>query len=65
MDRFNDLQRQGFMKFRKPKAQKIALPTVACDDCLNWHPKGRHTTPLGLRRERAVARGTPNVQRVI
>lgn len=52
LDRFNDLQRQGFMKLgRKVKAAKPLLPIVACDACLNWHRKGKHTATLAQRRE--------------
>ncbi len=53
IDRFNDLQKQGFMKPRaEPRAAKPAPPTVACEDCLNWHAKGRHTSDTTTRKAR-------------
>lgn len=45
VDRFADLQRQGFMKPRKARKPKTPPPMVACDWCMNWHRKGKHTRP--------------------
>ena len=43
--RFSDLQKQGFMKFGRKNARKakVAKPIVACDECHDWHVKGKHT----------------------
>lgn len=54
-ERFNDLQRQGFMKFRAPKAPKKVRQTVACDACLNWHPEGKHTADAATRKANHAA----------
>lgn len=45
VDRLTDLHRQGFMKIKKPKKPKVPPPMVACDYCMNWHPKNKHTRP--------------------
>lgn len=55
VDRFNDLQRQGFMKARKPKPAPIERPIVACDECLNWHKQGKHTADRVTRATNRVA----------
>lgn len=50
IDRFNDLQKQGFMKFRKAKKAKKPGPAmVACDLCQNWHRKGKHSASKAER----------------
>jgi hypothetical protein len=50
-DRMLDLLKQGFMKpHRDPKPQKPEAPIVACDDCLNWHRKGKHTADAATRK---------------
>ena len=49
--RLADLNRQGFMRGRKARTRKEPPPIVACDACLNWHPKGKHTA---TREERAA-----------
>ena len=56
-DRLCDLMRQGFMKPRKePRAPKAKPPIVACEDCLNWHTKGKHTATPEVRRARRAER---------
>ena len=56
-DRFNDLQRQGFMKPRKSRKVRVKGPTVACNACQNWHEKGKHTKKLTTaEKRRAVQR---------
>lgn len=56
IDRFNDLQRQGFMKPRKaPKAPKVERPIVACAACLNWHRQGKHTADAATRKANMAA----------
>ena len=42
MARFNDLQKQGFMKFKKPKKDVKPKLSVSCSMCLNWHEEGKH-----------------------
>lgn len=57
--RWEDLQKQGFMKPRKQKAPKKERPIVACEDCLNWHREGQHTADRATRaknRKERVAR---------
>jgi hypothetical protein len=56
VDRFNDLQHQGFMRSRRNKKAKPEVPTVACDDCLNWHTKGKHTADAATRKANRLAR---------
>lgn len=64
LDRFNDLQRQGFMKPRRAvKAPKARPRQVACNGCLNWHAEGKHTASAAERRANLV--GAPLVQRPI
>jgi hypothetical protein len=49
-DRLCDLMRQGFMKSKpSPKVKEIP-PVIACEDCLNWHKKGKHTLSKDERR---------------
>lgn len=56
VDRY-DILKQGFMKFRKPpKAPKSEAPIVACDDCLNWHRKGKHISDAETRKARRQER---------
>lgn len=55
--RLCDLMKQGFMKPRKaPRKPKPPAPTVACEDCLNWHAKGKHTSPADVRKARRQER---------
>lgn len=54
--RLVDLQRQGFMKPRKARKPATERPTVACDDCLNWHPKGKHIADAETRKANRNAR---------
>jgi hypothetical protein len=54
--RLCDLMRQGFMKPRKPKRTPVERPIVACDDCLNWHRKGKHTSDKATRAARKAER---------
>jgi hypothetical protein len=42
-DRLCDLMRQGFMKPMRARKPKAAPVIVACDRCLDWHAKGKHT----------------------
>ena len=45
-----DLMKQGFMKplpVRKPKKVRLF---VACNGCLNWHEKGKHTSLPAARK---------------
>lgn len=54
MDRFNDLQKQGFMRNAnaKPKKTPAKKEMVSCNACANWHFKGHHTEPdLAKRKE--------------
>ena len=55
--RFADLQRQGCMK--PAKAPRIAAKRiiVACEQCSDWHPKGKHVKPKNERK--------PGRQRII
>lgn len=49
--RMADLMRQGFMKPRKVKLPtKAPPPIIACNDCLNWHPRGKHTADAATRK---------------
>ena len=59
-NRLADLMRQGFMKPRRaPRVAKPLPPIIACDDCLNWHRKGKHTATRDERaRNRAKRRQT-------
>lgn len=41
-ERSRDIMRQGFMKPLKVKPVKAKPEIVACNKCLNWHPKGKH-----------------------
>lgn len=44
--RFIDLQRRGFMRpYRAPKL-KAPRVIVACKQCQDWHPKGKHSRLL-------------------
>lgn len=61
-DRFNDLQRQGFMRPRARKSTTTS-PVVACDDCLNWHTQGHHTASAETRAARRVARKAEKARR--
>lgn len=52
-DRYLDLLKQGFMRPRSTRIRqqpKQPAPIVACDDCRNWHRKGKHTASLAVRR---------------
>ena len=51
-----DLMRQGFMKPVKRKKPAIERPIVACDDCLNWHRKGKHIADATVRKKNRDAR---------
>jgi len=53
--RLADLYRQGFMKPRR-KAKAKPRPIVACDDCLDWHRKGRHTADVATRKANRLAK---------
>lgn len=58
IDRFLDIQRQGFIKSWASKIPKALGPIVACQDCLNWHREGKHTaSPSERRLRRAKAKG--------
>lgn len=54
LDRFNDLQRQGFMRavYAKPVKVKKAKVMVACDGCSDWHIEGKHTSDAATRKAR-------------
>jgi hypothetical protein len=54
--RFMDLQKQGFMRPVKVRKKKEQKPSIACDDCLNWHTKGRHTANRETRKVNRLAR---------
>lgn len=58
VDRFNDLNRQGFMRrvYEKPRKSKEPSPIVACDACLNWHRKGKHTATAAERKANLASR---------
>ena len=56
IDRFNDLQQQGFMQPRRTRKAKPEVPTIACDDCLNWHAKGKHTADAATRKANRLTR---------
>jgi hypothetical protein len=49
-DRYLDLLKQGFMKPPRKVRVKVPVPIVACDDCLNWHAKGKHTADAATRK---------------
>jgi hypothetical protein len=55
-DRLLDLMRQGFMKSRRTRTPAKERPIVACDDCLNWHRQGSHTSDAATRKARRAAR---------
>lgn len=62
--RLADLMRQGFMKpLKQRKGKKVEKPIVACEDCMNWHREGKHTSSPAVRKERRAARGAPSQQR--
>ena len=44
IDRFNDLNKQGFMKavYKKKRVKKVKK-IVSCDKCQDWHWEGEHT----------------------
>jgi hypothetical protein len=48
--RFNDLQKQGFMRGSKDTKPKAERPVIACNDCRNWHREGKHTATPEERR---------------
>jgi hypothetical protein len=48
--RFADLQRQGFMKPYKAPRIKAKRVIVACEQCSDWHPKGKHSKPKSERK---------------
>jgi hypothetical protein len=56
MDRFNDLQRQGFMRSAyasrdaKPKVPKPAPKYTSCVGCMDWHPEGKHNKDAATRK---------------
>jgi hypothetical protein len=50
IDRFSDLQKQGFMKPLKVRRPKVERPIVACHDCLNWHQQGKHSADAETRK---------------
>jgi hypothetical protein len=54
--RYIDLLKQGFMRPLKTKQRKEPPPVVACDDCLNWHRKGQHTSSQDVRKQRRLER---------
>lgn len=58
-DRFNDLQKQGFMRSAyasmdrasKPsKAKKPERPIVGCTGCMDWHREGKHNKDAATRK---------------
>lgn len=55
LKRMLDLAKQGFMKPPSRHRVKAPLPIVSCDDCLNWHPKGKHTADAATRKANRVA----------
>jgi hypothetical protein len=56
MDRYADLLKQGFMRPKKTKKPTPTQSIVACDDCQNWHRKGRHTADVATRKANRAAR---------
>jgi hypothetical protein len=56
MARFNDLQRQGFMRSAyasrdaKPKVPKPAPKYTSCVGCMDWHPEGKHNKDAATRK---------------
>lgn len=60
IDRYADLLKQGFMKpirrGRGTKKPKVEQPIVSCEDCLNWHRKGKHTASATERKANREAR---------
>jgi hypothetical protein len=42
--------RQGLMKTRARRPAPKELPIVACDACLDWHRKGKHTADPATRK---------------
>lgn len=49
-ERMLDLMKQGLMKPPSKHRVKTPLPIVSCDDCLNWHAKGKHTADVATRK---------------
>src|SRR5690606_42094437 len=62
-DRLCDLMRQGIATFQAPKGKKapVERPIVACEDCLDWHPAGRHTADAATRKANRAARAAAAV----
>lgn len=60
-DRYLDLLKQGIWKPRREKPKKKAVvPIVACYDCGDWHPKGRHIRTKEERAQRRAERDMLN-----
>lgn len=57
MERFNDLQRQGFMKPLKARTPKAPPVIVACAKCQDWHRKGKHTKAYRPEKPAHLAEG--------
>lgn len=55
-ERYGDLMKQGWFKGPSKRRQKKTPPeVVACDDCLNWHAKGKHTADAATRKANRAA----------
>jgi len=55
LDRFSDLQKQGFMRPARKSRVSVPAQIVACNDCLNWHPRGKHTADAATRKANRAA----------
>lgn len=53
LDRFNDLNKQGFMRdvYKKKKSPKASKKIVSCDACQDWHREGEHTKSRSERKK--------------
>jgi len=57
-----DLMRQGLATFQAPKPRKEPKPErpiVACEACLDWHRKGKHTSDPATRKANIAAAHKP------
>jgi len=53
MSRFNDLQKQGFMKLGRntPKSKVQPKAIISCNACKDWHREGQHTVDAATRKK--------------
>lgn len=59
----SDLAKQGFMRGQKAKRPKRAEPPiVACDECRDWHRKGKHSK--GKAERAAIRKARAHADRI-